>query len=166
MTCNVLKIWLSCSINISKMDSGYHTMPPFHAMSGCKIMSNSLHCSFIITRSIFSRTVKRAFISVSSDCVVTLPIARWSWKFCVFHYSDVIMSTMASQITSLTFVCSTVYSGADKRKHQSSASPGNSPVTDEFPAQRASNAENASIWRRHHVIVISLCGPNPTFFVV
>ena len=29
---------------------------------------------------------------------------------------------------------------------------GNSPVTDEFPAQRASNAENVSIWWRHHVI--------------
>ena len=27
---------------------------------------------------------------------------------------------------------------------------GNSPVTDEFPSQRASNAENASIWWRHH----------------
>ena len=38
------------------------------------------------------------------------------------HYSDVIMSTMASQITSLTIVYSTVYSGADKRTHQSPAS--------------------------------------------
>ena len=38
------------------------------------------------------------------------------------HYSDVIMHTMASQITSLAIVCSNVYSGADKRKHQSSAS--------------------------------------------
>ena len=28
----------------------------------------------------------------------------------------------------------------------------NSPVTGEFPAQRASNAENASIWWRHHVV--------------
>ena len=27
---------------------------------------------------------------------------------------------------------------------------GNSPVTGEFPAQRASNAENGSIWWRHH----------------
>ena len=27
---------------------------------------------------------------------------------------------------------------------------GNSPVTDEFPTQRASNAENVSIWWRHH----------------
>ena len=38
------------------------------------------------------------------------------------HYDDVIMSTMASQITSLTIVYSTVYSDADQRKHQSSAS--------------------------------------------
>ena len=38
------------------------------------------------------------------------------------HYSVVIMSTMASQITSLTVVYSTVYSGADQRKHQSSVS--------------------------------------------
>ena len=27
---------------------------------------------------------------------------------------------------------------------------GNSPVTSEFPAQRASNAKNVSIWWRHH----------------
>ena len=32
------------------------------------------------------------------------------------------MGAMASQITSLTIVYSTVYSGADQRKHQSSAS--------------------------------------------
>ena len=38
------------------------------------------------------------------------------------HYDDVIMGTMASQITSLTIVYPTVYSGADQRKHQSSAS--------------------------------------------
>ena len=38
------------------------------------------------------------------------------------HYSDVIMGTIASQITSLTIVYSTIYSDADQRKHQSSAS--------------------------------------------
>ena len=38
------------------------------------------------------------------------------------HYGDVMMGTMASQITNLTIVYSTVYSGADQRKHQSSAS--------------------------------------------
>ena len=29
---------------------------------------------------------------------------------------------------------------------------GNSPVSGEFPAQKASNAENVSFWWRHHVI--------------
>ena len=38
------------------------------------------------------------------------------------HYNDVIMSTIASQITSLMIVYSTVYADADQRKHQSSAS--------------------------------------------
>ena len=37
------------------------------------------------------------------------------------HYNDVIMTTMASQITSLTIVYWSVYSDADQRKHQSSA---------------------------------------------
>ena len=39
-----------------------------------------------------------------------------------FHYDDVIMGTIGSQITSLTIVYSTVYSGADQSKHQSSTS--------------------------------------------
>ena len=38
------------------------------------------------------------------------------------HYIDVIMTTMASQITILTVVYWIVYSGVDQRKHQSSAS--------------------------------------------
>ena len=37
-------------------------------------------------------------------------------------YNDVIMGRIASQTTSLTIVYSTVYSVADQRKHQSSAS--------------------------------------------
>ena len=38
------------------------------------------------------------------------------------HYIDVIMTTMASQITSRAIVYSSVYLDADQRKHQSSAS--------------------------------------------
>ena len=63
------------------------------------------------------------------------------------------MGAIASQITSLTIVYSTVYSDADQRKHQSSASLAfvlGIPGTGEFPAQRASNAEKVSIWWRHH----------------
>ena len=40
----------------------------------------------------------------------------------LMHYIDVIMTTMTSQITSLTVVYSIVNSGADQSKHQSSAS--------------------------------------------
>ena len=52
-------------------------------------------------------------------------IERWTFAgttMTSFHYRDVIMSAMASQITSLTLVYSPVYSGVDQRKHQNSAS--------------------------------------------
>ena len=38
------------------------------------------------------------------------------------HYGDAILGAIASQITNVTVVYSTVYSDADQRKHQSSAS--------------------------------------------
>ena len=44
------------------------------------------------------------------------------WQMLTLHYNDVIMGTMASQITSLVIIYLTVYSGADQRKHQSSRS--------------------------------------------
>ena len=68
------------------------------------------------------------------------------------------MTTVASKITSLTIVYSIVYSGADQRKHQSSASLAfvrKFIGTGEYPAQRASYAENVSIWWRHHVYDMS-----------
>ena len=43
-------------------------------------------------------------------------------KKSIDYYDDVRMGAMASQITSLTIVYSTVYSGANQSKHQSSAS--------------------------------------------
>ena len=52
-------------------------------------------------------------------------------------YSEVKMSIMASQISGVSIVYSTVCSGEDQRKHQSSAS-------------LASSAENVSIWWHHH----------------
>ena len=69
------------------------------------------------------------------------------------------MSSMASQITSLKIVYSTIDSDADQRKHQSSASlafvrgihrwPVNSPH--KWPC----NAGNVSIWWRHHGLNIA-----------
>ena len=52
----------------------------------------------------------------------------WEWPrhtqnwVSTVHYSNVIMSPTASQITGASIVNSTVYSGAGQRKHQSSAS--------------------------------------------
>ena len=99
-----------------------------------------------------------AYAQFHCDSVIQF-LRNYSWilSMCyeetLNHYTDAIMTTMASQITSLTIVYSTVYSGADQRKRQSSGSlafVGNSSVTGEFPAQMASNAENVSIWWRHH----------------
>ena len=55
---------------------------------------------------------KRAYLSLSIYYIYIY----------VYHHSDVVMGATASQITSLTTVYSTVYSGADQRKYQSSAS--------------------------------------------
>ena len=65
------------------------------------------------------------------------------------------MGAIASQITSLTIVFSTIYSDADQIKHQSSASLAfvwgiHRGPAGEFPTQMTSNAENVSIWWRHH----------------
>ena len=84
------------------------------------------------------------------------------------HYIDVIIGAIASQITSLTIVYSTVYSGADQSKHQSSASLAfvwgfhRGPVNS--PTQMASNAENVSIWWRHHANATEILqsGTNPS----
>ena len=74
-----------------------------------------------------------------------LSLTRTVWH--IFHHSDVIMSAMTSQITCVTSVYLNVCSGADQRKP---LCEGNSPVTGEFHEQRASNAENVSLWWRHH----------------
>ena len=70
------------------------------------------------------------------------------------------MGEIESQITNLPIIYSIVYSGADQRismRRSKKTSKlrvnglcaGNSPVIGEFPAQRASNEENVSIWWRH-----------------
>ena len=88
---------------------------------------------------------------------------RWLCKAAfLYHYIDVIMKARESQITSLSIAYLTVYSGADHRKHQSSAVTGllarNSPVTGKFLAQRVNSSHKGPVtrkrlpfWWRHHV---------------
>ena len=56
-----------------------------------------------------------------SSTTLTLMLTLCAW--CIFHvhYNDDIMGGIASQITSLTIIYSTVYSVAVQRKHKSSA---------------------------------------------
>ena len=109
-------------------------------------------CKWII---IISRSQRQPpAIRSSTPQLASSPLLRGP-RLLSHHYNDVIMSAMASQITSLMTVYPTVYSGADQRQHQSSASlafvrrihrwPVNSPH--KWPVIR----KNVSIWWRHRV---------------
>ena len=69
------------------------------------------------------------------------------------HYSDVIIGEMASQIPSITIVYSTVFSGADQRKHQT---PRHwrlwGDFTDDWWISRTNGQERGKyfhLWRHH-----------------
>ena len=74
------------------------------------------------------RVVKHVLISPSFTTVGSIPLSLLLLALTVGtpengtkYYSDVIMGTVASQVTSLASVYSTVHSSVDQRKHQSSA---------------------------------------------
>ena len=58
------------------------------------------------------------------SCIAPLCVVKWCVIFVtnVSQYNDVIKSAMASQTTGVSIVYSTICSGVDQRKHQSSAS--------------------------------------------
>ena len=66
-------------------------------------------------------------------------------RFCSVHCSDVIISAMASQITGVLIVCSTLCSGANQTKTSklrlTGLCEGNPPVNSGFPSQMASNGK-------------------------
>ena len=87
---------------------------------------------------------------------------EWQNKLTIKHANGVafvLFSRCIVVTTFTTYVClgnseiivySTAYSGADQRKHQSSATLA---ILREFPAKLASNAEYVSIWWRHHATI-------------
>ena len=82
---------------------------------------------------------------------------RFRWKLHPSIETWPLISTSNRGETTLPnvrIVYSNVYSGRWKkasRRRVTGLCGGKSPVTSEFPAQRTSNAENISIWWRHHV---------------
>ena len=65
-------------------------------------------------------TYRRHFITAIVIIDIQIDTVWFTHGTVIFHSNDVIIGAMASQITSLTIVYLSVYSGADQRKHQSS----------------------------------------------
>ena len=89
---------------------------------------------------------------MNSGTILVCPTQRDSLTMCLSSNYNVIMVTMASQITSLTIVNQP---GAYQRKIKATHHWPLCLVTGEFPAQMASNAENVFIWWCHHVLAHS-----------
>ena len=99
---------------------------------GICILTAGVEHDFNYTKQLNQRLCKRYRIILV--CIQLIWQAKFNDKseFCepamifvmdqLHHYIDVIMTKMASQITSLTVLYSIVYSGADQRKHIISAS--------------------------------------------
>ena len=86
----------------------------FRWLSGCPNMyfKLSLICNICNTYQIWNIFIYVITCSSNADNAANR----------LFHYSDVIMSAMASQITGISIVFSTICSGSDQRKQQSLAS--------------------------------------------
>ena len=76
---------------------------------------------FISIHAVCWRAIFKQPTMACNDRITIRYTVQGNYHICI-HYSDVIIGTMASQITSLAIVYSSVYSGADQRKRQSSAS--------------------------------------------
>ena len=122
-------IWKPAKIYIStKSHNASITYPTTHqseqncAYFGALWVMAQMHCGIWGIGSIitvpFGIGIARITYQNMWACVIMKKMVLFLWH----HNDDVVIRAMASQITSLTIVYLTVYSGADQRKHQSSAS--------------------------------------------
>ena len=87
----------------------------------CSTMLESTHCHHRIGLEIAAKALMLlSQIPPEWACSGCTPFN--TSRTLLYHYNDVIMGVMASPITSLLIVYSTIYSGADQRKYQSSVS--------------------------------------------
>ena len=76
-------------------------------------------------------------------------------KIDFIHYNDVIMRAMVPNHQPQEFLLNRLFRCRSKKTSKPRVTglcAGNSPATGEFPAQKASSAENGSIWWHHHVL--------------
>ena len=113
-------------------DNGFGILPELPTYNACQSLLAlliGLINEIFLTMSSRSKWVHRTVLKSKTFVLQTVINTLSSWTssiatatMSISHYDDVIMGPKASQITSLTIVYSTVYSDADQRKHQSSAS--------------------------------------------
>ena len=176
LCCHWLKGLLRRPVAVIRQDPGIHYNDVMMSTMASQMTSLVIVYSTVYSR---SRSKKISKLRVTDLCAGNSPVtgefpAQTASNAEVFPFDDVIMTCaslhihtsttslrwrhndpIASQITSLTVVYSVVYSGAHQRNIKA---PRHWPLcgeftgTGEFPAQRASYAENVSIWWRHHVM--------------
>ena len=122
----------------------------------CSRLTRGAICTMMISHSAVTH-------QMPGDCAST-----------ILHYCDVIMGSIAYLITSLTNVYSTVHSGADQRKHQSSASlafvwgihqrPVNSPH--KWPVTRKMFPFDDVIIVWNHLAKMSNFLKHPTYWLI
>ena len=95
---------------------------PNHSLNQCRLIANwTFRNKYELYWNTMNVIQENAFQISSAKCPQFRP-SLYHTASLPLHYIDVIKTTMASQITSLTVVYWTVYSDADQRIHQSSAS--------------------------------------------
>ena len=139
---------LICNESALDQERGFKTLryniysSIFHHQQQCRKISLTNN-NYFLNRNLLKVSTEHICMTVVL-CVEGFEDQQRPW----IHDSHVIMSAMASQITSLNRLF-----GRRSKKTSKLCITGlhewNSPVTGEFPAQRASDAENVSIWWRH-----------------
>ena len=140
-------------MNFNHMQHGYVTTCPVQC--GIKLLIHSQTSTVAPLK--FGSGQVMLTISYFIMNVITYPCWAQGWSVLVkgSHYNDIIMGSIASQITSPTIVYSAVFFFGRRSKKTSKLRAtglcaGNLPGTGKFPAQMVSYAENVSIWWRHH----------------
>ena len=137
-------MWLTVNVVCVPQNEGFPTVL-MSAATSCKLAKlgwNKIEHQNTFSQYFFILTLFQVSIK-HWKCHMYFNIKRFIWKqdffYCFikkrfhtilyhfkclysYHCSDVIMGAIASQTTSITIIYSTVYSGADQRKPQSSAS--------------------------------------------
>ena len=109
----MMTTWQRDDVRITGPLWGLSTSHQWITLTKCRKRGTLIFVSCFSLKKLLSNEVYRRRFDKSCDVVVMI---------CPSHYDDVIMTTLASQMTSLTVVYSIVYSGVNQRKHQSSAS--------------------------------------------